>query len=347
MTEVFYRLRSIFSTLAIAEAENRVLESGEFWTEEDETTGFSTGRRKIGDGATPFVNLPFDPGPPGVPGPPGDDGADGANGLSAYQVAQNNGFIGTEAQWLASLKGADGTIGSNGDDGLSAYEIAVAGGFVGTEAQWLASLRGADGADGVSFRFFPSFADVVNPIAGDYVFDSAGDGTIYRRVVDAGGGSGQWVDVSQPGADGTDGADGVDGADGLSAYQLAVAAGFVGTQAEWLLSLKGEPGADGADGLDGAPGTTDYNELDNRPTVTSHVLNFGSSAVFSGVFTINTPAAVGRPAIVTASAANGDELEFDGFTCSAVIDAIDTVTIYATANPGPVVGSRTFDLLIL
>lgn len=36
------------------------------------------------------------------------DGADGTNGKSAYQVAVDNGFVGTEAQWLASLKGADG-----------------------------------------------------------------------------------------------------------------------------------------------------------------------------------------------------------------------------------------------
>jgi hypothetical protein len=33
-------------------------------------------------------------------------GAAGANGLSAYQIAVTNGFIGTEAQWLASLQGS-------------------------------------------------------------------------------------------------------------------------------------------------------------------------------------------------------------------------------------------------
>lgn len=30
-------------------------------------------------------------------------------GASAYEVAQQNGFIGTEAQWLTSLHGANGT----------------------------------------------------------------------------------------------------------------------------------------------------------------------------------------------------------------------------------------------
>ena len=34
-------------------------------------------------------------------------------------------------------------------------------------------------------------------------------------------------------------------ADGASAYEIAVANGFVGTEAQWLLSLKGEPGTPG------------------------------------------------------------------------------------------------------
>ena len=33
-----------------------------------------------------------------------------------------------------------------GPQGLSAYQVAVAAGFVGTQAQWVASLQGADGA---------------------------------------------------------------------------------------------------------------------------------------------------------------------------------------------------------
>ena len=37
-----------------------------------------------------------------------------------------------------------------GKDGYSAYEIALINGFVGTEAEWLASLKGNDGEMGVS-----------------------------------------------------------------------------------------------------------------------------------------------------------------------------------------------------
>lgn len=38
-------------------------------------------------------------------GPKGDDGK---NGLSAFNIAQLNGFQGTDIEWLQSLKGKDG-----------------------------------------------------------------------------------------------------------------------------------------------------------------------------------------------------------------------------------------------
>ena len=60
----------------------------------------------------------------------------GPAGKSAYQVAVDNGFVGTEEQWLVSLVGPAG---------LSAYQIAVAEGFEGTVADWLASLVGPAG----------------------------------------------------------------------------------------------------------------------------------------------------------------------------------------------------------
>lgn len=86
----------------------------------------------------------------------GTDGKDGVDGLSAYEIAKNNGFVGTEQEWLASLKGNDGQRGSDGigidgqdgQNGLSAYEIAVNNGFVGTEEEWLDSLHGQDGQNG-------------------------------------------------------------------------------------------------------------------------------------------------------------------------------------------------------
>jgi hypothetical protein len=44
----------------------------------------------------------------------------------------------------------DGTVWRKINAGKSAYAIAVDNGFVGTESQWLASLVGADGANGAT-----------------------------------------------------------------------------------------------------------------------------------------------------------------------------------------------------
>ncbi len=48
-----------------------------------------------------------------------------------------------------------------------------------------------------------------------------------------------------PGATGKTGATGAQGRPGQSAYELAVASGFAGTEAEWLASLKGDTGPQG------------------------------------------------------------------------------------------------------
>ena len=61
--------------------------------------------------------LPGAKGAQGIQGLPGKDGAQGADGKSAYEVAVSNGFVGNEAAWLASLKGAKGEKGEKGDPG--------------------------------------------------------------------------------------------------------------------------------------------------------------------------------------------------------------------------------------
>ena len=76
-----------------------------------------------------------------------------ATGKSAYQLAVDGGFPGTQSQWLSSLRGATGPAGldgATGATGASAYQIAVSLGFVGTHQQWLTSLRGATGAQGAT-----------------------------------------------------------------------------------------------------------------------------------------------------------------------------------------------------
>lgn len=96
----------------------------------------------------------------GETGPQGPTGLKGDTGDSAYEEALNNGFVGTESEWLASLVGPKGDVGDTGPQGLqgdtgpigetgdSAYEEAVANGFIGTESEWLESLIGPKGETG-------------------------------------------------------------------------------------------------------------------------------------------------------------------------------------------------------
>jgi hypothetical protein len=61
----------------------------------------------------------------GIQGVKGDTGASGANGQdgkSAYQIALDNGFVGTETEWLASLKGDKGDTGASGAN-ITATEV--------------------------------------------------------------------------------------------------------------------------------------------------------------------------------------------------------------------------------
>lgn len=191
------------------------------------------------------------------------DGKDGADGKSAYQIAVDNGYPGTEQAWLASLKGdkgdtgepgaagekgepgekgdtgaagkdgrdgTDGAAGRDGENGASAYEIAVQHGYSGSETAWLESLNGADGAKG----------------------DTGAAGAKGEKGdTGATGAKGEKGDKGDTGATGVAGKD---GAAGKSAYQIAVASGFDGTEQAWLASLKGEKGDKGDTGAAGAKG---------------------------------------------------------------------------------------------
>lgn len=115
----------------------------------------------------------------------------GKDGKSAFEIAVEHGFVGTETEWLESLKGVDGKDGCdgrngvdglpgkdgkngadgllgrdgiNGTDGKSAYIIAVEHGFSGTENEWLQSLKGADGKDGITpdMSEYATKADIAN-----------------------------------------------------------------------------------------------------------------------------------------------------------------------------------------
>ena len=86
----------------------------------------------------------------GEPGPPGKDGERGPQGLQGLPGADGaEGPRGPQGiQGEPGVDGSDGTDGAPGADGKSAYQIALDEGFVGSEAEFLDSLVGPEGPQG-------------------------------------------------------------------------------------------------------------------------------------------------------------------------------------------------------
>ncbi|PZU62308.1 MAG: hypothetical protein DI552_00110 [Brevundimonas sp.] len=225
--------------------------------------------------------------PPGVPV---TEGPQGEAGVSAYQIAVGLGFEGDEAAWLASLIGPQGPQGETGEKGDTGDQgpqglqgekgdtgdqgpQGVQGetgpkGDTGDEGpqgpkgdpgdqgpQGLQGPQGVQGVKGDKGDRGDAFAvNAQGDLAGrdDHDGEAVGfsyldtdNGNLYFRV--AGGGWSAPIPFGK----------GETGDQGLSAYEVAVADGFVGDETAWLASLQGpqgDPGVDGEDGADGAPG---------------------------------------------------------------------------------------------
>jgi hypothetical protein len=167
-----------------------------------------------------------------------------------------------------------------GEPGLNAYKIAVKEGFVGTEQEWLESLEGEAGSSAYEIAVDQGFV-----------------GTVQEWLAFLKGEKGDTGDKGDIGDKGDKGDKGDTGDPGESAYQIAVSAGFVGTEAEWLASLNGAdgpsiedltPAAIGAvatdpTGITGASAVTnlvklsdqDYEELDPKDPGTVYLNDTG------------------------------------------------------------------------
>lgn len=74
-------------------------------------------------------------------------GGVGADGKSAYQIAVDNGFTGTESEWLLSLKGEQGEQGEQGPQGIQGEQ-----GPQGIQGeQGAQGIQGEPGEDGVDY----------------------------------------------------------------------------------------------------------------------------------------------------------------------------------------------------
>nr|DAQ00812.1 MAG TPA: collagen triple helix repeat protein [Caudoviricetes sp.] len=204
-------------------------------------------------------------------------GEDLPRGKSAYEIAKENGFDGTEAEWLASLKGEPGAAGTNGKDGENGETP-----YVGENGNWFIGeddtgkpsrgAKGEPGKDGVTPTFSIESVETGEP-GTDADVTMTGDAPNHglRFVIPRGdkgdkGSPGAKGDKGEPGAKGEPGSPGAKGDKGdpgatpnltigtvttLEAGQNATAS-MSGTAESPVLNLgipkgaKGEPGEGGS-----------------------------------------------------------------------------------------------------
>ena len=145
-------------------------------------------------------------------------------GAMVYSMDSAEAFYCIDKKWK-SMKGEKGDKGENGEKG----EKGADGKNGADGASGPAGADGKDGKDGISCTA-----------------KSLKNGKGYKIVCD-----GDSVGVVLNGEDGPEGAKGDSGIAGLSAYEIAKAAGFRGTEEEWIQSLKGAQGAKGDSGVAG------------------------------------------------------------------------------------------------
>ena len=156
--------------------------------------------------------------------PSASAGEDLPRGKSAYEIAKENGFNGTETEWLASLKGEPGAAGASGKDGENGKTP-----YVGDNGNW---YIGAD--------------DTGKPSRGA------------KGEKGEKGDTGAQGIQGEKGDTGAQGPQGAAGADGKTPYVGDNGNWFVGSDDTGKPSRgeKGEPGSPGAKGDKGDPGAT-------------------------------------------------------------------------------------------
>ena len=223
-------------------------------------------------GPTGPRGLQGDIGPQGPQGIQGPEGLTGASGIDAYEVALADGFSGTQTEWLASLKGPQGPKGDTGPQGsIGPVGPQGAVGPAGPEGP-----QGVQGPAGQGLTNKGHWVEGTTYSKDDYVFAVRSDGatglSLFVTTTDTSFVSStapatdttNWSEVEAPqgpqgpagpqGDIGPKGDTGSQGPDGKSAYQVAVADGYTGTEADWLTSLKGAKGDTGATGPVGDTG---------------------------------------------------------------------------------------------
>lgn len=197
------------------------------------------------------------------------------SGKSAYEIAVDHGFEGSEEEWLESLKGAKGDSGSNGQDGSNwfvgnSFPVEAKNGdfffnqttsvlykYENNSWQVVGKLKGETGDNGldaneIQVRINEGYLQFKyenettwgNLLSLEELKGEKGaDGKSVELKVENGfiwwknTGDTTWSNLVALSS-----LKGVQGNDGKSAYQIAIENGFEGSVSDWLESLKGADG---------------------------------------------------------------------------------------------------------
>lgn len=188
------------------------------------------------------------------------DGIDGIDGLSAYEIWLAEGNVGTQQNFLESLKGADGARGERGYEGAKGERGDT--GFDGPQGeqgepgepgeqgeQGEPGKDGRDGWDGRDGDPGPRGERGLQGIQGERGYEGPPgmDGRTAYQLWILKGNTGTQQDF-------LDSLKGADGIDGLSAYEIWLSEGNSGTPQDYLNAIKGEPGTSGKSGSQGIQG---------------------------------------------------------------------------------------------
>lgn len=116
------------------------------------------------------INAGYAVGPKGETGQKGEKGDTGERGDTGAQGIQG----------IPGPQGETGENGADGQDGKSAYEIAVENGYAGTEAEWLESLKGNSILGNVKMLFYVNDETDFNN-ATSKIFDDEGNVCLSER----------------------------------------------------------------------------------------------------------------------------------------------------------------------
>lgn len=175
-----------------------------------------------------------------IPGPKGD------NGASAYEVALENGFKGTEKEWLDSLVGAQGKDGAQGPKG----------------DQGIQGPQGIPGEQGPKGETGPQGPQGEKGLDGSISFEELTDEQkeLLRGPQGIQGPKGDKGDPGEKGADGQPGKDGAQGPIGPQGEQgIQGIQGIPGEKGE--KGDKGDTGEQGIQGPQGEPGKDGSNGI--------------------------------------------------------------------------------------